>query len=68
MFVGLNTEDVAERWACEKQVCRSFFMALAGFCKNRPYFLRKKGFVFTPKRPKVQEKPTKQKKYNYFCK
>ena len=49
MFVGLNTEDVAERWACEKQVCRSFFMALAGFCKNRPYFFMPKEFRYYTK-------------------
>ena len=31
MFVGLNTEDVAERWACEKQVYRSFFYGFSRF-------------------------------------
>lgn len=56
MFVGLNTEDVAERWACEKQVCRSFFMALAGFCKNRPYFFMPKGFRYYTKTALKQRK------------
>ena len=56
MFVGLNTEDVAERWACEKQVCRSFFMALAGFCKNRPYFFMSKEFRYYTKTALKQRK------------
>lgn len=56
MFVGLNTEDVAERWAVKNKFVARFFMALAGFCKNRPYFFMPKGFRYYTKTALKQRK------------